>query len=75
MTAATNGLEAVEAYKAACRSQTSGNRRDSRAQLRIVGDRILPVPAKPRVILMDINMPIMDGFEVRVLCIDLLPAP
>lgn len=52
---ATNGLEAVEAYKAA-HMKLNIPRSDGI-------ESVAATNAKPQVVLMDINMPILDGFE------------
>lgn len=52
---ATNGLEAVEAYKAA-HMKLNIPRSDGT-------ESVAATNAKPQVVLMDINMPVLDGFE------------
>ncbi|KAK5110927.1 hypothetical protein LTR62_005465 [Meristemomyces frigidus] len=59
---AHNGREAVEAYKQSARQQPESSQ-DLALQASRASDSSEACIAKPDVILLDINMPIMDGFE------------
>jgi CheY-like chemotaxis protein len=60
-TVATDGQQAVESYKKACdeAERHSSNQPTGGGS----GDTAPQAPIKPQVILMDINMPILNGFE------------
>ena len=54
---ATDGQQAVDAYKNACNE--SNEKTDKQPE----GGDQMKAPVKPQVILMDINMPNLDGFQ------------
>ncbi|EME43404.1 hypothetical protein DOTSEDRAFT_72716 [Dothistroma septosporum NZE10] len=56
---ATDGLQAVEAYKNAC----AGIVTSTGEELELARKPSDEPPMKPQVVLMDINMPILNGFE------------
>lgn len=58
---ATDGQQAVDAYKKAYdeAGQSTPEKKDDRP----VSSDGVKAPIKPQVILMDINMPVLDGFE------------
>lgn len=56
---ATDGLQAVEAYKNSCSEIVSPSGEELSPAQKWNGE----APSKPQVVLMDINMPILNGFE------------
>lgn len=58
---AHNGQHAVDAYKAAC---TGASLPAHLQAIQMTNDeRVQKKPQKPRVVLMDINMPVLNGYE------------
>ncbi|KAK4501312.1 hypothetical protein PRZ48_007120 [Zasmidium cellare] len=56
---ATDGQQAIDAYKNACDEASHDNQVDHGP---VVSEGV-KAPLKPQVVLMDINMPVLDGFE------------
>jgi CheY-like chemotaxis protein len=70
---ATNGKEAVEVYKTPCQTSSSNNETASSSSATVSASESAKAtpsssnqqqhPTRPDVVLLDLNMPIMDGFE------------
>jgi CheY-like chemotaxis protein len=70
---ATNGKEAVEVYKTPCQTSSSNNETSSSSSATVSAlesAKATPSssnqqqnPTRPDVVLLDLNMPVMDGFE------------
>jgi CheY-like chemotaxis protein len=70
---ATNGKEAVEVYKTPCQTSSSNNETASSSSATVSASESAKAtpsssnqqqnPTRPDVVLLDLNMPVMDGFE------------